>query len=230
MSTLINGFFFLITVFACSINSKSKSADDASQQQIVVDNKTEDVALQHDYDTTQWTELTAKDGYVIDIKYATDDNFVKEAVYPCGRCFLKPSVARSIASVRDELKREGYKLKMFDCYRPRPVQYKLWKKVPNPDYVAPPTEGSMHNRGVAVDLTITDMSGKELDMGTGYDFFGPEAHLDYTKHPKNVLDNRAKLKSIMEKHGFNSIRTEWWHYSQTRVSYPLADWQWPCDD
>src|SRR5688572_28395949 len=105
-----------------------------------------------DYDTTQWTELTSKDGYVVDIKYATTDNFVNEAVYPCGRCFLKPAAAKSISIIRDKLAKEGYKLKFFDCYRPRPVQQNLWDKVPDPNYVARPSEGSMHNRGVAVDL------------------------------------------------------------------------------
>ena len=181
-----------------------------------------------DHDTLQWKELTAKDGYVIDIKYATTDNFIKEAVYPCGRCFLKPAVAKSIATIRDKLAKEGYKLKFYDCYRPRPVQQKLWDKVPDPNYVAPPSEGSMHNRGSAVDLTITDLKGNELDMGTGYDFFGKEAHHDYTQLSKTVLANRKKLKTIMEAHGFGSIRTEWWHYSYRQGSYPLSDWQWGC--
>jgi len=181
-----------------------------------------------DYDTTLWTELTSDDGYFIDIKYATTDNFVKEAIYPCGRCFLKHSVALALMSVRDDLKNEGYKLKLFDCYRPRPAQYILWEKVPNPDYVAPPSEGSMHNRGVAIDLTLSDRFGKELDMGTPYDYFGPEAHHDYTLFPQKILSLRKKLKSTMETHGFQSIRTEWWHYSYTIGSYPLEDWQWPC--
>src|SRR5687768_2522089 len=132
MYTILNGLLFLISVFACSIDSKSKSATAVQQKPTVVEGISENNESNHDYDTTQWTELTTRNGYVIDIKYATDDNFVKEAVYPCGRCFLKPTVARKIALIRDELKKEGYKLKMFDCYRPRPVQYKLWEKVPNP--------------------------------------------------------------------------------------------------
>lgn len=182
-----------------------------------------------DYDTTKWTELTKANGFVIDIKYATKDNFVKEVIYPCGRCFVKPAVARALFDVRDELKTVTYKLKMFDCYRPRAAQYKLWEKVPNPDYVAPPKEGSMHNRGVAVDLTITDKFGNEFDMGTPYDFFGPTAHHDNFDHPKEVLSKRKKLKTIMETHGFQSIRTEWWHYSFKGVSFPLDNWQWPCN-
>jgi len=222
MNNLYLLFIALTCFIACRIESKSKeTASPAIQHPVIPE--------QIDYDTTLWTELTSSDGYVIDIKYATTDNFVKEAVYPCGRCFLKPAVASGLAEVRDKLKDQGYKLILFDCYRPRPVQYKLWKKVPNPDYVANPAEGSMHNRGVAIDLGLADMSGKELDMGTPYDFFGPEAHHDYTRHPEKVLNLRTLLKSSMETHGFQSVRTEWWHYSFTSGSYPLADWQWSCN-
>jgi D-alanyl-D-alanine dipeptidase len=181
-----------------------------------------------DYDTTKWKELTASDGFVIDIKYATTDNFVKEKIYPCARFFLRPKVADALLLVNKELKTQGYRLKLFDGYRPRPAQQNLWDKVPDPNYVAPPSKGSMHNRGVAVDLTITDMTGKEFNMGTPYDFFGPQAHHDYTNLPKEVLQIRTKLKAVMEKHGFQSIRTEWWHYSFATGSYPLDDWQWRC--
>ena len=181
-----------------------------------------------DYDTTQWTELTAKDGYIIDIKYATRDNFVKEAVYPCARLFLKPDVAKALNRVSIKLKSKGYQLILFDGYRPRPVQYKLWAKVPNPDYVANPSEGSMHNRGVAIDLTLADLNGKEIDMGTPYDFFGPEAHQDCTKLSSSILSRRQLLTTTMKSEGFQPIRTEWWHFSYTKSSYPLEDWQWPC--
>ncbi len=180
------------------------------------------------HDTASWIELTDDDGYIIDIKYATTDNFIKAAVYPCGRCFLRREAAKALAHVRDELKQEGYKLKLLDGYRPRPVQQKLWDKVPNRNYVAPPWEGSMHNRGVAIDLTLTDRFGKELDMGTPYDFFGPEAHHDYTKLSEKILGLRTHLKNVMESHGFKSIRTEWWHYSLRTGSFPLEDWQWTC--
>jgi D-alanyl-D-alanine dipeptidase len=142
--------------------------------------------------------------------------------------FLRPEVADALAIVKWELMFNGYKLKLFDGYRPRPAQLKLWDKVPNPNYVTRPSEGSMHNRGVAIDLTITDLDGKEIDMGTPYDFFGPEAHHDYTNLPREVRSHRQKLKSVMESNGFQSIRTEWWHYSYTKGSYPLDDWQWAC--
>jgi D-alanyl-D-alanine dipeptidase len=186
--------------------------------------------VQADFDTSLWTELKVEDGYVIDMRYATADNFVKEVIYPCARFFLRPEVASALAEVKKELLPLGYKLKLFDGYRPRPAQQKLWDKVPNPDYVASPKEGSMHNRGVAIDLSMTDLNGQEIDMGTTYDFFGPEAHRDYQNLPPVILDYRRILRSAMEAHGFQSIRTEWWHFSFNRGSYPLDDWQWPCTD
>lgn len=188
-----------------------------------------DTIQKPDYDTIQWKEITTTEGYVIDIKYATEDNFTKAVIYPCARFFLRPAVAHALDQVQHELIAQGYRLKLFDGYRPRPAQQKLWDKVPDSNYVAPPAKGSMHNRGVAVDLTITDLSGKEINMGTPYDFFGPEAHHDYTKLPSNTLQLRQKLKKVMEKHGFQSIKTEWWHYSYSRATYPLSDWVWSCD-
>jgi zinc D-Ala-D-Ala dipeptidase len=181
-----------------------------------------------DYNPAEWTEFTTKDIVTLDIRYATSNNFVKEPIYPCGRCFLKPNVAEALKKVNAGLISKGYKLKLFDCYRPSPAQQILWNKVPNPDYVARPSKGSMHSRGSAVDLTITDLNGNEIDMGTAYDFFGVEAHQDYMNLPEPVLANRSLLKKAMEAEGFNPTRTEWWHFSFGNGLPPLADWQWPC--
>lgn len=183
---------------------------------------------QIDYDTSLWSELTAADGFVLDIRYATTNNFVKEAIYPCGRFFLRPEVADALRQANASLAVQGYKLLLFDGYRPTPAQQKLWDKVPDRNYVAPPSEGSMHNRGVAVDLSLADTDGKEVDMGTAYDYFGPEAHRDYTQLSASILQRRHLLRSTMEAHGFQSIRTEWWHFSFSRGAYPLDLWQWPC--
>ena len=181
-----------------------------------------------DYDTTQWKELTAADGVILDIRYATSNNFVKEAIYPCGRFFLRPEAAEALLQVNQSLSSHGYTLLLFDGYRPSPAQQKLWDKVPDRNYVAPPSEGSMHNRGVAVDLSLAGPNGAEADMGTPYDFFGPEAHRDYADLSEAVLQRRQLLRSAMESAGFQSIRTEWWHFSFSHGSYPLDQWQWPC--
>ena len=222
---IISTFLLTLAWVNCKVEPKTKPQEIPAVVQPVAVAVVEETI---DYDSTAWIELTSDDGYVIDVKYASTDNFIKAAVYPCGRMFLRREAAKALSHVRDELKQEGYKLKLFDGYRPRPVQQKLWDKVPNRNYVAPPWEGSMHNRGVAIDLTLTDRFGKEIDMGTRYDFFGPEAHHDYTKHSEKILGHRKHLKLLMENHGFRSIRTEWWHYSLASGSFPLEDWQWSC--
>ena len=87
----------------------------------------------------------------------------------------------------------------------------------------------MHSRGAAVDLTIVDATGKELDMGTPYDFFGREAHTDNLTLPPNVLANRKLLRQTLEAVGFKGIRTEWWHFSYKDKVWPLSDYVWPCN-
>ncbi len=165
---------------------------------------------------------------LLDIRYATTNNFTKAQIYDCPRCLLRPDAAAAIVKAQHELQKRGLGLKIFDCFRPRPYQQRLWDKVPNPDYVTPPAKGSMHSRGAAVDITIVDINGKELDMGTPYDFFGVEAHSDYTRLPAKILANRMLLRNTLEKVGFKGIRTEWWHFSYQSKQYPLSDFLWEC--
>jgi D-alanyl-D-alanine dipeptidase len=165
---------------------------------------------------------------LLDIRYATPNNFTGTKIYDCPRCLLRPEAAEAIAQAQQQLANKGYQFKMFDCYRPIAYQQRLWDKVPNPDYVTPPNKGSMHSRGAAVDLTLTDLLGNELDMGTPYDFFGVEAHTDFLKLPEQVLKNRKLLKETMESVGFSGIRTEWWHFSYQGKPFPLDDYLWPC--
>jgi len=166
---------------------------------------------------------------VLDIKYATTDNFTKSKIYDCPSCLLRPEAAEAIVKAHKSLRKRGLGLKMFDCYRPRLYQQRLWDKVPNPDYVTPPAKGSMHSRGAAVDLTLVDANGKELDMGTPYDFFGKEAHTDNNNLPTKVLANRQLLRETLAAVGFKGIRTEWWHFSYQNKVWPLSDYVWPCD-
>lgn len=165
----------------------------------------------------------------LDIRYATAQNFTGVRIYDCAECLLRPEAAQALVRVHQGLRAKGYGgLKLFDCYRPRPYQQRLWDKVPNPNYVTPPSKGSMHSRGLAVDLTIVDQHGNELDMGTSYDFFGKEAHSDYLNHSPKVLSNRKLLRNAMEEAGFGGIRTEWWHFSYRKSNYPLSDYLWEC--
>lgn len=182
-----------------------------------------------DYDTIQWRELIRLDSSIrLDIRYATKNNFVGEVLYDCPRCFLRPEAAFAVLAAHQELKKKGLGLKMFDCYRPRDVQWKLWEIFPQPGYVADPRKGSIHNRGAAVDLTIVDSTGQQLNMGTAFDFFGPKANHTYTDFPDEILVNRQQLKQLMRKHGFSAIRSEWWHYNFRGKEYDLADEMWNC--
>ena len=184
-----------------------------------------------DYDTTAWLDIAHLDrSIILDIRYATTNNFVEEKMYDCPRCFLRPQLANKIVEAHHILRKRNLGLKLFDCYRPRPVQQKLWDKVPNASYVTPPSKGSMHNRGGAVDLTIVDLNGKELDMGTGYDYFGVEAHHTYKGHTEEIHKNRTLLLELMEEMGLKGIRTEWWHYSLPGYKFPISDWLWPCNE
>ena len=182
------------------------------------------------YDKKAWTNVKeATPSIVLDIKYATKDNFTKAKIYDCAACYLRPAVATALAKVHTELRAQNLGIIVFDCYRPRPYQQRLWDKVPDPNYVTPPKKGSMHNRGMAIDLSIIDAKGNELDMGTAYDFFGEKAHHTYTGLSKLQQSNRTMLLTLMEKHGFKHIRTEWWHYSFEGKLYDFSDWLWECD-
>ena len=236
--TRIPFLFFLLFIFSCNSTPTEKEVVEAPTKattEKIVEEAVEPVVeiKLPDYDTTIWTDILFLDTTIqVDMKYATTDNFVQEKMYNCSRCFLRPEVAQAVLKAQQKLVKKGYGLKMLDCYRPRPIQQKLWDKVPNASYVTPPSKGSMHNRGSAVDLTLVDANGKELDMGTGFDYFGKEAHQDYLEHPKEILDNRALLRETMRSVGLYPIRTEWWHYYFAKgapKNYELADMIWKCD-
>ena len=168
--------------------------------------------------------------FVYELKYATPDNFLKQAVYDCGECYLRKSTAEALVKANEAFKQLGYRIKLFDCYRPLSVQKKMWKILPGTHYVANPAKGSKHNRGAAVDLTLVDAQGRELNMGTPFDFFGKEAHHTYTEHTKEVLENRKLLKETLNKYNFKSIYSEWWHYEyRPEMQSKVENFEWQCN-
>lgn len=192
--------------------------------------KAEVIPLSEVHDTVFINLKQYSSDFVYDLKYATTDNFLKAKVYNCAECYTRAITAKALIKANTEFLKQGYRIKFFDCYRPNSVQWKMWELVPNPQYVANPEKGSIHNKGGAVDITLTTLNGEELDMGTGFDFFGKKAHHDYTDLTDRVLANRQLLKTTMEKYGFWSIRTEWWHYNLSEASnYPVADFKWKCE-
>ena len=168
--------------------------------------------------------------FVYDMKYATEDNFLKAKVYDCAECFLRLQTVKALVKANTKFMRKGYRIQLFDCYRPLDIQKRMWKIVPNPEYVADPAKGSIHNRGGAVDITLVDADGKELDMGTSFDFFGPEAGHYFDNLPDEVKENRLLLKRIMQKSGFVSFDSEWWHYNLKNASKEkVSNAKWLCD-
>jgi zinc D-Ala-D-Ala dipeptidase len=151
---------------------------------------------------------------VLDLKYATTDNFMKIKLYPpIKTTYLRKEAAIALQKVQQELNKQGLGLKIFDAYRPYHVTEKMWEPVQDDRYAADPKKGSGHNRGVAIDLTIIDLKiKKELNMGTGFDNFSDTAHTDFIHLPQQVLQNRNLLKTTMEKNGFKVLDTEWWHF------------------
>ena len=182
-------------------------------------------------DDTSFVSLKKYDAFfVYDMRYATENNFLKQKLYDCDECYLRLKTVKLLIEANNDFKKLGYTLKLFDCYRPIDIQYKMWKIVSNPDYVANPKTGSMHNRGSAIDVTLVDKSGVELNMGTDFDFFGEQAGHNYKKFPQEIIRNRELLKKIMEKHHFKALNSEWWHYSVVDgVKDKVSNFKWNCD-
>jgi D-alanyl-D-alanine dipeptidase len=160
-----------------------------------------------------------------DLRYSTTNNFMHQQVYKNGdRAFLRLVVARALAHVQKELNEKNLSLKIWDAYRPYSVTERMWELIKDERYVADPKKGSGHNRGIAVDLTIIDRkTGKELDMGTGFDNFTDTAHQTFKNLPVEILANRSLLKTVMEKNGFVALETEWWHFFWNNPEFELLD-------
>ncbi len=166
-----------------------------------------------------------------EIRYATPNNFIGETLYDCAECLLQPEVAEALDKANQYFCELGYRIKLFDCYRPLDVQKKMWAKVPRATYVGNPYgKGSIHNKGAAVDMTLVTLDGCYVEMGSDYDFFGRAAHIDNYNFSEEILNNRKILFEGMRNVGFQTIRTEWWHFSFKKTGgYPTLNEPLPCD-
>ena len=138
---------------------------------------------------------------------------------------LRQPAVEALKKVTDSLKQLGLGIKIFDAYRPFNVTVRFWKLIKDERYVANPAKGSGHNRGIAVDLTLIELSTqKELDMGTGFDNFSDTAHHSFYDLPAEIIHNRLLLRNSMTAAGFIALETEWWHYSLPNPTlYPILD-------
>nr|WP_309758140.1 M15 family metallopeptidase [Flavobacterium sp.] len=211
--------FALLCTFLCIVSCKSQTiVSDAKENNSSIINDTTFVNLK-DYSLD----------FVYDMKYATTDNFLKAKVYDCEACFLRLKTVTALVEVNKKFMKKGFKIKIFDCYRPLDIQKKMWKIVSNPEYVANPAKGSVHNRGGAVDITLVDATGKELNMGTSFDFFGIEASHNYPNVSMEVKKNRILIRTLMISNGFNSFDSEWWHYNlKSGLNDKISNAKWEC--
>ena len=162
---------------------------------------------------------------VLDLRYASDNNFTGHKIYPVTKAYLRLGTAHKLLAAHHELMDMGYKIKVYDAYRPYYVQQILYNAAGASEkhFIADPREGSYHNRGAAVDVTITDLKGNELPMPSGFDEFNFKAYRNYQASPE-ATNNRDILTQVMLKHGFEAINSEWWHYNDNQaLKYPILD-------
>lgn len=169
---------------------------------------------------------------VLDLRYATANNFTGAAVYDVARCWLRAEVAEALGRAADTLRAAGHRLLLWDCYRPASVQKLFWERVHDPAYVAEPVfdrkgrpvRGSVHSRAAAVDVGLADLDGKPEPMPTDHDFFGSAAHRDHPAKDRAVRARMKLLDDAMTDAGFEGLPTEWWHYGlHGSGSLPLLD-------
>ncbi len=163
----------------------------------------------------------------LDVRYATTNNFLSTPVYTEARAFLQRPAAEALLRAHRELKRHGYGLIIHDGYRPWYVTKIFWDATPNDKkiFVANPADGSRHNRGCAVDLSLYDLkTGKEVQMPSGYDEMSERAYADYPGGTAEERALRALLRQAMEKQGFKVYPQEWWHFDyKDWKQYPILN-------
>lgn len=149
---------------------------------------------------------------VLDMRYATENNFTNKPIYDCPRCFLRQEALTLLERAIDLAAQQNLRFKVLDAHRPQYAQERLWEICPNPNYIAIPESGSHHTRGVAIDLTLIDQNGHELDMGTPFDTFETTSHHGSPKISPQAAQNRYTLLGIMMSSGWDFYTNEWWHY------------------
>lgn len=162
---------------------------------------------------------------VIDLKYATADNFTGTVIYNFSDAYLRYGTVKKLAVAQEKLKSMGYCIKIWDAYRPFSAQEKLWQVCPNPRYVANPANGmKAHNLGGTIDMTIVMLDGGDVEMPTGFDDFSLKADRDYNDVSETAAANAMMLEQVMTECGFKGYQGEWWDYSDT-TQYEAYDFE-----
>jgi D-alanyl-D-alanine dipeptidase len=167
-------------------------------------------------------EILSEDQLKIELAYASTQNFMQTKIYQNAKCYLHIKAYDCFRHAFKLAQAMGYGFKIFDAFRPVEAQWKLWEVCPNPMYVADPNRGSTHSRGIAIDLTLIDKQGVELDMGTPFDDFTSSSHHGSINISSQAQHHRFLLLGLMTAAGFDFYKNEWWHYQLPQAEeYPL---------
>ena len=202
-------FFLLISVSASAQNKPI-----AAKKLLVVNSFNQYQASIKSNPDNELVEIKkAIPNITLDIRYATQNNFMQQVMYRQARAFARKPVVNALKKIQQELNKKGLGLKIFDGYRPYAITIEFYKKASDKNFVANPAKGSKHNRGCAVDLTLINLkTGKELPMPTPYDSFSAAAAANYEPVSPVQRKNRNLLISTMAKYGLKVLENEWWHY------------------
>lgn len=176
------------------------------------------------YAATHFVNLAdINDAIMIDLRYATDDNFTGEVLYPVSVCLLRTETAQKLIEAEARFEELGYRIKVWDAYRPLSAQWSLYEAVEDKTFIANPENGGRHNRGGAVDITLTDMDGAAVEMPSDFDDFTKSGR-DNPDMSETAREHMDVLTSVMTECGFTSISSEWWHFDDSDwQSYPVLD-------
>jgi zinc D-Ala-D-Ala dipeptidase len=181
-----------------------------------------------DFREPDLVELVKLDSTInLDVRYATPNNFLGRPVYKEARAFLQRPAAEAMMRANRKLREKGYGLLVFDGYRPWSVTKIFWDSTPQDKkrFVADPSQGSRHNRGCAVDLTLYNLrSGREVEMPSGYDEMTERAYPNYSGGTEEQRRLREMLREAMESEGFTVYEYEWWHFDyKDWKRYPILN-------
>ncbi|NLY86091.1 MAG: M15 family metallopeptidase [Tissierellia bacterium] len=159
------------------------------------------------------------DSFIIDLRYASTNNFTGKIIYPVPVCAIRKETGEKLVKAHNIFKKDGFRIKVWDAYRPLHVQRILFEACPYNDYVAKPPEKPItsgfrprHNNGMAVDITLVDKDGNELEMPSDFDDFSERGKLSYKYMTKEARKNVDYLHKVMNSVGFRSYENEWWHF------------------
>ncbi len=171
--------------------------------------------------------------FIIDLRYATSNNFTKQKVYNSGECYINKSTAALLIKAKNIAKEKGYLMKVWDAYRPISAQERFWEILPDNNFVAYPPDMKVltvfkpsHMNGLCVDITLTDLNGNDIPMPSEFDDFSEKASLSCPTLREEERNNAVYLKSVMESVGFKPYSGEWWHfYDMVTPPCPYLDFK-----